>query len=91
MTVDRLATAASAFQAALDEDEASKKNLADARKRRTAAMAGLAKAREPLAKAIVAEARKGTRQRDIVERTGRVYTRERIRQICRSAGVEPAE
>ncbi|MGC9671241.1 hypothetical protein ACNTMW_32430 [Planosporangium sp. 12N6] len=43
-------------------------------------------ARERLAAAIVEAARSGVRQVDIVRRTG--YTRERVRQICRAAGVE---
>ena len=46
-------------------------------------------ARRQLADAIVAEARAGTRQAEIVRVTG--YTRERVRQICRAAGVEPGE
>lgn len=46
-------------------------------------------ARLQLAEAIAAEARAGTRQAEIVRITG--YTRERIRQICRAAGVEPGE
>jgi AcrR family transcriptional regulator len=45
------------------------------------------KARSRLAEAIVAAARAGVRQVDIVRVTG--YTRERVRQICRAAGIEP--
>lgn len=46
----------------------------------------LADVRERLAAAIVAAARAGTPQREIVATTG--YTRERVRQICRAAGIE---
>ncbi|MEU7617172.1 hypothetical protein AB0B27_13910 [Micromonospora rifamycinica] len=46
-------------------------------------------ARPRLAAAIVDAARAGRRQGEIVKVTG--YTRERVRQICRAAGVEPAE
>lgn len=46
-------------------------------------------ARQQLAEAIAEAARSGTRQAEIVRVTG--YTRERVRQICRAAGVEPGE
>lgn len=46
-------------------------------------------ARLRLAVAIAEAARAGTRQAEIVRITG--YTRERVRQICRAAGVEPGE
>lgn len=42
-----------------------------------------------LADAIVTAARNGVRQSEIVRVTG--YTRERVRQICRSAGIEPGD
>jgi hypothetical protein len=45
------------------------------------------RAREALAEAIVEAARSGMRQVDIVKVTG--YTRERVRQIVRAAGIEP--
>jgi len=44
-------------------------------------------ARAELAKAIVREALAGTKQVDIIKRTG--YSRERIRTILREGGVEP--
>jgi hypothetical protein len=44
-------------------------------------------ARKKLAAAIVNAANSGTRQNEIVRITG--YTRERVRQICRAAGIEP--
>jgi hypothetical protein len=47
------------------------------------------RARTRLADAIVAAARAGMRQKDIVRVTG--YTRERVRQICRAAGFEPSD
>jgi multidrug resistance efflux pump len=53
------------------------------------ARAEVAQARTQLADAIVAAVRGGMRQRDVVAVTG--YSRERIRQICRAAGVEPDE
>lgn len=46
-------------------------------------------ARQRLAAAIAEAARGGMRQVEIVKVTG--YTRERVRQICRAAGVEPGE
>ncbi|MFC7382837.1 hypothetical protein [Sphaerisporangium rhizosphaerae] len=65
----------------------------DARKRLDAASAVYAAAieraemaRDELARAIVEAARDGVRQVDIVKATG--YTRERVRQICRAAGIE---
>ena len=91
MTVDRLADAARAFRAAREEDEASKRAAEEARARRTRAIAALKVARDPLAEEIVAAVRQGVRQRDILARIGNVYTRERIRQICKDAGVDPAE
>ena len=45
--------------------------------------------RPRLAAAIAAAALKGVKQTDIVRVTG--YTRERVRQICRAAGVEPVD
>lgn len=42
-----------------------------------------------LADAIVTAAKGGVRQSEIVRVTG--YTRERVRQICRAAGIEPGE
>lgn len=59
-----------------------------AREHRNAQVA-LANARTRLAAAIVAAARAGRRQSEIVRVTG--YTRERVRQICRAAGIEPGE
>ena len=53
------------------------------------AKAAIDAARPRLAAAIIDATRAGRKQGDIVAATG--YTRERIRQICRAAGVEPAE
>ncbi len=53
------------------------------------AKAALDAVRPRLAAAIVAAARAGMRQSEIVKTTG--YTRERVRQICREAGIEAAE
>jgi len=60
--------------------------VADAKRRIHAAQDRLTKARQNLAEAVVAEARSGTRQRDIVAVTG--LSRERVRQICRDAGLD---
>lgn len=51
------------------------------------AKAAIDTARPRLAAAIIDAARNGRKQGEIVAATG--YTRERIRQICRAAGVEP--
>ncbi|MEV1321442.1 hypothetical protein PSN13_01359 [Micromonospora saelicesensis] len=51
-----------------------------------AAKPGVVAARKRLPDAIVAAARNGSRQVDIVPATG--YTRERVRQILRANGVE---
>ncbi|MFG2058635.1 hypothetical protein ACGFI9_31880 [Micromonospora sp. NPDC048930] len=68
-------------QAAIDTAQAEAKRIvADARTNAT-------RARERLAAAIVAAARAGRRQRDIVAVTG--YNRESVRRICRAAGLEP--
>ncbi|WP_446218821.1 hypothetical protein [Micromonospora sp. IBHARD004] len=53
------------------------------------AVAALDAVRPRLAAAIVAAAKSGVRQSEIVKTTG--YTRERVRQICRAAGIEPGE
>jgi hypothetical protein len=88
---DRLQEAARAFRAALAEDEATKKAVAEARAQRQAALARVAEARGPLAAEIVAEASKGTRQREILDRIEHVYTREQVRRICKDAQVETGE
>jgi predicted transcriptional regulator len=49
--------------------------------------AELVELRPQLASAIVKAAKAGTRQTDLARLSG--YTRERIRQICRAAGIEP--
>jgi hypothetical protein len=48
--------------------------------------AAVEQTRAQLVAEIVAAAKAGVRQVDIVRMTG--YTRERVRQICRAAGVE---
>jgi hypothetical protein len=88
---DRLQEVARSFREALDEDEATRKAVAAARAKRKEALEKVAKARTPLAAEIVAEARRGTRQRDIVARIEGAYTREQVRRICRAAGIEPGE
>lgn len=54
-----------------------------------AAKKALDDVRPRLFAAIAAAALEGQRQVDIARETG--FTRERIRQICREAGVEPGE
>ncbi|HJW62306.1 MAG TPA: hypothetical protein VJ849_02310 [Actinomycetes bacterium] len=76
----RLDKAAKAYRAA-------QAALADIRLQEGAARTTVDQARLELADAIVEEARGGTRQVEIVRRTG--YTRERIRQILRAAGIAP--
>lgn len=47
------------------------------------------KARAKLQEEIVKAAQAGVRQADIVRTTG--YTRERVRQLCREAGIKPEQ
>lgn len=88
---DPLAVAARAYVAAVERETTAKKALEEARRKRAEAAAKVAEARTPLAAAIVEAARAGKRQRDILTDIGGIYTRERIRQICRAAGVEPSD
>ncbi|MGI5214973.1 hypothetical protein [Plantactinospora sp. CA-290183] len=84
MTTDPLNEAARALVAAQKAVQKAKDDLAEGN-------AAVRDARPVLADQIVAAARGGMRQRDILERIENVYTRERVRQICRAAGVEPTE
>ncbi len=86
MSTDDLAAATAALRAARDE--------VDGAQDRAAAMVAEARAeverkRSDLATAIVDAAKRGVRQREIVRVTG--YSRERVRQICRAAGLESDE
>ena len=63
--------------------------LVDARNKVGTARDTTDEARVELAEAIIEAAKAGMRQTEIVRVSG--YTRERIRQICRAAGVDPAE
>jgi hypothetical protein len=78
-----LTKATSAYRDALEGIDTAK---VKARQIIEASRQTLAAARNELNEAIVEEARKGTRQRDIVAVTG--LSRERVRQICRAAGIE---
>lgn len=91
MTDDRLAKAARAFVAARAAEDEAKQALEVARRRRAEAGEKVAKTRAPLAEAIVEAARQGVRQRDILTQINNAYTRERVRQICRAAGIEPID
>lgn len=82
--VGQLEDAVKAYQASLTALEAARK-AADARIK--AAQEKTEQARAALADAIVAEARAGVRQVDIIRRTK--YSRERVRQILRAGGIEP--
>lgn len=81
---DALNDAARKLVAAQDKVKRAKQALAEGNEE-------VRKARPELAERIVEEARQGTRQRDILDRIEGVYTRERVRQICRAAGIEPTE
>ncbi|HCT81559.1 MAG TPA: hypothetical protein DGT23_34295 [Micromonosporaceae bacterium] len=77
--MDHLEDAAAAYRAACEAHNAARAAVpvTGHEKRRT---------REALVRAMIEEARKGTSQKDIVRRSG--YTRERVRQIFRAAGIE---
>ncbi|MFI7429625.1 hypothetical protein ACIBPB_21750 [Micromonospora sp. NPDC049836] len=77
---NRLADAVRAFHMAQATAAASAQRAAEDREKVT-------EARDQLATAIVAAARDGMRQVDIVRVTG--YTRERVRQILRAHGITP--
>lgn len=80
----QLEDAVKAYRASLSAVEATRK-AADARIR--AAQDKVDETRAALADAIVAEARAGARQVDLIRVSG--YSRERVRQILRAGGVEP--
>lgn len=63
--------------------------LEDAARAYRDAKEALDTARPRLAEAIVAAARGGVRQSEIVRVSG--YTREQVRRICRAAGIEPGD
>lgn len=89
MTDDPLERAAQQYRLALEAETAAREALAVAQSRRREAGAAVAAARGPLAQEIVNAAKAGRRQVEITRVTG--YNRERVRQICRAAGVEPSE
>ena len=82
--VGQLEDARKAYETSLASVAAAKQA---AKSRIDTAQAKADQARTALAEAIVAEARSGTRQVDIVRRSG--YSRERVRQILREGGIEP--
>lgn len=71
------------------EFAAARTESAELRPRLAAIQKKLTELRPQIADAIVGAARGGMKQTEIVQITG--YTRERVRQICRAAGVEPVE
>lgn len=89
MTEDRLEELARAYREALAEESAAKRAVTKARGRHTEALKKVADKRSPLAEAIIEESRAGRPPKEIIEITG--YTRQRIRQLCRAAGVPPFE
>jgi hypothetical protein len=91
MTDDRLRAAARAYISARNAEEATKQILEAAKAARAKAAGKVGDARVPLVAEIISEARAGVRQRDIMARLDGAYTRERVRQICRSAGISPVE
>ncbi|MFD6565464.1 hypothetical protein [Micromonospora profundi] len=84
---DPLEKAAQAFRAALAEEEEAKRALSEAKQRRTAVGEKVSALRGPLADEIIRAARDDRKQAEIARITG--YNRERIRQICRQAGIKP--
>jgi hypothetical protein len=86
-----LRKAGETYLAALAEEADAKAALAEARARRVAAREAVDAARTPLAREIVAAAKAGKRQKDILEEIRNAYTRETIRRICQAARIEPAE
>jgi len=79
--VGELDDAAAEYWATVKEHEELKSELPKTRLRMTAA-------RERLARAIVTDARAGVGQKELTERSG-YETRESIRRILRSAGIDP--
>lgn len=69
------------------EYRAAQQAVDDARAQLRTEQARLRAARVALAEQVVAEAREGTRMRDLVAETG--LSREWIRQLLRAAGVDP--
>lgn len=87
---DRLVQAAKAHREALAAVDRAKKKLAAAREAVQVANNRVNDTTRPeLAEAIVEAAQSGIKQAELVTLSG--YTRERVRQICRAADVEPAE
>lgn len=84
----QLTHAAEAYRAAAAVEAAAARDLAAARRQKALALADVEAAREPLAEAIISAAMAGVRQRDILAAIGGAYTRERVRQICRAAGID---
>ena len=80
----QLDDAAKAYRAA---DAAVDRAKSAAAARIDAARQARTEARQRLHEAIVAEARQGTPQVEIIRRSG--YSRDRVRTILRAAGVEP--
>lgn len=87
---DPLVQAATAYHAAAHDEAVAGRAIKKAQRRWSDALAAKSAAREPLATAIV-EAFKSERwtQAEIIAITK--YSRERIRQILREAGVDPQE
>jgi hypothetical protein len=76
------------LEAAVHAYRAAQAAVGDAERGLAEARAGVPVARERLHAAIVAAARRGVRQVDLIRLTG--YNRESIRRILRAGGVDPA-
>lgn len=88
-TPDPLRVAAAAYRAAREAEATAKRKADRARAAHSDAHRETDRMRVALAEAIATAARKGTGNAEIRKVTG--YTRERVRQICRAAGVEAPE
>lgn len=82
MTTDHLAELGSEFATLRAESAKLRERQREIRER-------LAALRPAIQEQVVKDARSGRRQAEIVRATG--YSRENIRQICREAGIDPAE
>lgn len=86
---DPLVTAVAALNDARRSEEKAKARLTRAQADHSQAWAAMVQCRAQLAETIADEARKGRRNADIRKVTS--LTSERIRQICRAAGVAPLD
>ncbi len=86
---DPLEAATRELSAAARAEAVAKQRAELAKRKHSEAHEETSRRRKALGEIIAAEARKGRTNADIRSVTG--YTRERVRQICRAAGVAPPE